>query len=212
MSTRLSGEVICFADDTNVFYIGDTIDVIASAMRTDLEVIKKWVSMNQLFVNVNKTNYIIFSKPNKKVENINDLKWDEIDIERKSVAKFLGFCIDENLTWEDHLKYVISKVSPVVRNLWRLKSVLTAQAKKCVYFGLIQSHLLYLCLIWSNASMEILEPLRILHNRAIKTLYGMHPRTSSKDVYLQTGLLDVPQLSFFIGSYFRFYGNKGFLA
>ena len=40
MSTRMSGEVICFADDTNVFYIGDTIDVIASAMRTDLEVIK----------------------------------------------------------------------------------------------------------------------------------------------------------------------------
>ena len=34
----MSGEVICFADDTNVFYIGDTIDVIASAMRTDLEV------------------------------------------------------------------------------------------------------------------------------------------------------------------------------
>ena len=71
LSTRMSGEVICFADDTNVFNIGDTIDVIASAMRTDLEVLK-WVSMNQLCVNVNKTNYIIFSKPNKKVDNIND--------------------------------------------------------------------------------------------------------------------------------------------
>ena len=64
-------------------------------------------------------------------------KWEGIDIERKSAAKFLGFCNDENLTWEDHVKYVISKVSPVLRNLWWLKSVLTAHAKKCVCFGLI---------------------------------------------------------------------------
>jgi len=55
--------------------------------------------------------------------------------------------------------------------------------------------------------MEILEPLRILHNRAIKILYGMHPWTPTKDVYLQTALLDMSGSSFFICSHFWFYGN-----
>lgn len=138
------------------------------------------------------------------------MQWEGLSIERKSAAKFLGFYINENLTREDHVKYVISKISPVVRKIWRLRSVLTAQAKKCVYLGLIQSHLLYIGLVWSNASMEVLEPLRILHNRAIKILYGMHPRTPTKDVILQTGQLDMSRLSLLSATTFGFMVFKGF--
>jgi len=50
------------------------MEEIASAMTTDSKVLREWVSINQLFVNENKTIYVVFSKTYKKIENIENRK------------------------------------------------------------------------------------------------------------------------------------------
>ena len=69
----------------------------------------------------------------------------------------------------------------------RLQNILTENAKKCVFYGLILSHLLYMIVVYGTATYSRLEPIYVLRNRAVKMLYKINPRTHTDDVYSQTG-------------------------
>ena len=209
-ANTLHGIPTLFADDTNIFYFGDSKEEIVLKMKSDLEIIKKWVDLNMLFINLSKTKYIFFSKPSNKIESDFVLEYTDTVIGRVSYVKFLGFYLDENLLWEVHINQVVKKLSPFVRMLCRLNSVLSDKAKKCIYYGLIQSHLVYMNVIWCNASSVVLGPVNILQNRAIKNLYNLNHRTHTSDVYSSSCLLNFSKLSFLSAAYFGFATIKGY--
>lgn len=104
----------------------------------------------------------------------------------------------------------MKKISPVIGVLFRLQRILSEKAKKCIYFGLIQSHLLYMNVIWNTATATRTKPLQILQNRAVKILFKIHHRTSSEEVYASTGLLNIFKLSILTSASFGFHIIKGF--
>ncbi len=61
---------------------------------------------NKLSVNITKTNYVIFKSRSKKFYTDTPLKFNGNLISQKKTVKFLGVCIDENLTWKSHISHV----------------------------------------------------------------------------------------------------------
>ena len=57
---------ILFADDTNLFYHGKNLDSVMQTMNTELKKVTEWLCVNKLSINVDKTNYIIFTSGKKK--------------------------------------------------------------------------------------------------------------------------------------------------
>ena len=55
-----------FADDTNVYCQSDTLESLVKTVNRELKLLKKWLDTNELSLNIDKTNYIIFHSKSKK--------------------------------------------------------------------------------------------------------------------------------------------------
>ena len=61
-----------------------------------------------------KTKYVLFCKVkmcNSLLLQLPIMTFNNIKIKRGSSIKFLGFIIDENLVWKNHIKVVENKIS-----------------------------------------------------------------------------------------------------
>ena len=105
-------EPIMFADDTNLFYSHQNIKTLFGTVNCELEKICEWFRANKLTLNVRKTNYTLFHKNSTKDKL--PLKMPESIIKRKSLVKFLGVMLDENISWENHIKTIEKKNQPKI--------------------------------------------------------------------------------------------------
>ena len=58
---------IVFADDTNFSYSGDKLSEVCETVSTELDKLYRWFQVNKLFLNIAKTNFMIFG--NKQSED-----------------------------------------------------------------------------------------------------------------------------------------------
>ena len=105
-----------FADDTNIFVADHNLNNLICNINYELQVISEWFQVNKLSVNVNKTNFVLFVSPKKFYDHNNLVNQTLINgrpmpIKQVRSAQFLGVYLDEHLTWSDHVKTVIGKIS-----------------------------------------------------------------------------------------------------
>ena len=91
-----------FADDTNIFYSSHDLITLQKVMNRELKKVKKWLDANQLALNIDKTNFVIFHSPQKKIAEQIIIKFMKKKIQRKISVKFLGVLLDSNLKWKSH--------------------------------------------------------------------------------------------------------------
>ena len=67
----------------------------------------------------------------------------EFEIQFLQTVKFFGIKLDENLTFNDHVKNVTTNISKSVGVMRRLHCQLPAEAMVKLYYSLVYSHLTY---------------------------------------------------------------------
>ena len=88
---------ILFADDTNLILYDKTILNLKDKMQTDINKLFKWLNINKLSININKTNVLLFNIRNKN-ENINlNLYINNIKLKQVTYIKNVGVYIDDKL-------------------------------------------------------------------------------------------------------------------
>lgn len=141
----LHGSPTLFADDTNLFYTGNSEVELMNLIQSDLHVLSSWLSQNKLLLNVKKTQYLFFHKKSFVPSSLNCVFADNSLVERVTCVKFLGLLIDSTLSWTDHVKFVKSKITPVIGVLSRFRYLnIQPSLLRGIYYCLIQSHLTYL--------------------------------------------------------------------
>ena len=115
-----------------------------------------WFRANQLSLNVDKTNYIIFG--NKHLPNDSSLNMDDTVIQHVNSTKFLGVYIDSTLSWNIHVNHVASKIAQGIGALNRAKFIVPRSVLLSLYYSLIYPYLQY-CknIIWRNANSTLLN-------------------------------------------------------
>ncbi len=98
-------------------------------------------------MNVQKSKYIIFHTPKKKVDSLH-LIIDGTVIERVSDFNFIGLTLDENLNWKGHLNEISNNISKSIGILNKIKRVIPLKTKILLYNSLILLHLNYDILTW----------------------------------------------------------------
>src|SRR6218665_946291 len=109
-------------------------------MNTELEKIVDWFNINKLSLNPDKTNYILFRSPRKKINDIN-LYLNKIPITQSHTSTFLGVIIDQYLSWKDHIALVCKKVSKNIGIIAKIRYCLSFQNLKNLYYTLIFPYL-----------------------------------------------------------------------
>ena len=126
-----------FADDTTVFASDIDINNVHAIVNRELVGVDKWLKADRFSLNVSKTSYMIFS--NQK--NASDIRIRDSILTKVSTVKFLGVTLEENLTFNDHVKNVNTKLSKSVGIMMRLHCQLPADIMVKLYYYLVYSHL-----------------------------------------------------------------------
>ena len=80
-----------------------------------------------------------------------DIRIRDSILTKVSTVKFLGVTLDENPTFNDHVKNVTTKISKSVGVMRRLHCQLLADVMVKSYSSLVYSHLTYALLAWGRS-------------------------------------------------------------
>ena len=192
------GEFILFADDTNIFVEGSSPEDAYHKGNIILKSVQQYMLVNKLHINLSKCCYIHFkpnrypsSNPSPDVE----LKLDDFPIKKKKTAKFLGVIIDENLSWDAHIKSLKQKLSYATSTLNRIRDSLPVHTYRELYYTLFESHLTYCISVWGGTTQENISKLWKAQKLCIRTLFG--DREAFQDKFMtscRTRSIDSQQL------------------
>ena len=157
-----------YADDSNILITADS-EAEAYTKLNDLSAsLIKWVDTNGLFLNLKKTNYLLFSR-SRKID-YQDVHIRGTKIERKTEARFLGVIIDDKLTWSKHISAVRTKMSRYLGILCKIKYMIPLNARLQIYHSFIQSHINYCSLVWGFAKRSHIESIFTMQKKGIRAV------------------------------------------
>ena len=143
---------IMFADDTNLFSTGNSIDAVEQQLNTKLVLINTWFQANLLSLNVTKTSFIIFGRKKNLTANIyinNGL------IQRQHDTKFLGVILSADLKWDKHIDIVTNKVSKNIGIIAKARHLLPQHLTRTLYLTLVDPYISSCNLVWSLSHTSI---------------------------------------------------------
>ena len=111
------------------------------------------------------------------------------NIESTKSMKILGVYIDNNLTWETHIKSVKSKTFRIIRNLARTTSVLPLKSRRQLYDALVTPHFSYNDIVWGGMSKGLCADLQKAGNFAAKSLLGMRKKDSATEALIKLNMM-----------------------
>ena len=154
-------DFILYADDTNVFYKHENIDMMCKIVIVELDKLCTWLALNKLALNISKTNFMIFSN-HKTIEH--SISIDGVNLQKVDSLRFLGVCIDHQITWKDHITYISDKLSKSVAIIYR------AKALYCLYNVIFKPHFIYCIEVWGNTYVNNIKPVFILKKSYVNCL------------------------------------------
>ena len=183
-------EVLQFADDTMLYLSHKHIAYLRFCFETDLANIQDWFNANKLTLNITKSVLMHFNA--KGTREALNVKIGNTILPVVKNTKFLGVYIDENLNWNEHAKHPQLKLKSRSCLQNKGKYLLSAHAKKMVYFAQIHSILLYGILMWGNMIQKSdLSKLQKLQNRCVQTI---HPNMQIEKIYKNLRILTITKM------------------
>ena len=94
------------------------------------------------------------------------IRGQEITFSKSITA--LGICIDENLTFDEHVNNICLKASRQISALQRLTNFIDMPGKKAIYNSFIVSNFNYCPLVWYFTSRESINKMQKIQERALR--------------------------------------------
>jgi hypothetical protein len=110
----------------------------------------KWFRDNNMKVNCNKFQYMIFGNCNDENDHI-DVEGNTIHAQK--VVKLLGVYIDVNLNFDLHVNEICKKAGRKL-NVLRLSRNLDEQSKLILFHSFIMSNFEYCSIVWHFCSKD----------------------------------------------------------
>ena len=198
-STKLL-DPIMFAGDTNFFYTNKNIKVLFETANKELRYVNEWFLANKLSLNVGKTKYLFFHKPNACDSiplRLPIVNFNNIEIKRESSVKFQGVIIDENITWNKHMELVENKVSKNIGILYRASHYLDKKSLKSIYFSFIHNYVNYCNIAWASTSRTKIDKILKKQKHAVLIIYNKDKFTHLKPLMRDMNVLNVFQINIF---------------
>ncbi|OWF50811.1 RNA-directed DNA polymerase from transposon BS [Mizuhopecten yessoensis] len=188
----IQAKIKLFADDTSLYVTVDIPRVSADILNSDLNKFHNWSQRWLVNFNPSKTETLLISrktiKPFHPPLNMNNTNISEV-----ATHKHLGIFLSGNGHWNEHISYLISKISPKINILRKFKFSLDRYSLQTMYYTLIRPILDYGDILWdclTKAQSELLENLQL---EAARIVTGGTRLTSRIKLYTETGWLPLEE-------------------
>jgi hypothetical protein len=112
-----------FAVDSSLFYTNKNLSIPESTVSNELVSVHEWLCANKLSLNIEKTSYVIFHPPQKKLDYTVKISLNELHIKREKTIKYLGIVIDCHLNWKSHISEISKKIRRNIGIIFKLRSL-----------------------------------------------------------------------------------------
>ena len=165
------------------------IVIIESHLNADLGKLAHWFDNNYLSLNTSQSKFVLFGS-NRKLQSCHDvnLVMNNACLENSDSFKYLGMKIHKNMTWNEQIDSLITKVNQRIALLKRVKPPLPWDARITLYYTLISPLFDYADVIWGDKDNTTpMGDLQILQNKAAKVILGLPGYASSTDALKSLG-------------------------
>lgn len=180
---------ILFADDTNIFLEGHDVNSVIDQMNIEMKKLLEWTIANKLSLNIDKTNYMVFTTKGKPVQSNLSVIINDKPLKQVKSSKFLGVIIDDRLSWTEHTKYLKNKIAKGIGILCKARKVLNESTLVTIYNSFIYPYITYGLEVWGNAAEIHLKPMIVLQKRAIRIIKSAHYREHTPPLFKSCNLL-----------------------
>ena len=151
MPQAVNSELLLYADDTCLIYMGKNIQKIEEQLNSDFTSLCEWFIDNKLSVHFGeeKTKSILFgTKRQLKDQRDLNLKYGDIEIKQYCRVTYLGCILDNILSGEHMAAKVLNTVNNRLKFLYRKQKFLSLSLRRLLCNALIQPHFDYACVAW----------------------------------------------------------------
>ena len=159
-----------FADDTNIYFESDDPTRLSKTVNKELKKVKSWLDCNKLALNIEKTNFVLFHSPRKKLPNLMNLKFGKSSIKKTKYVKFLGVLVDEHLSWKYHINELYKKLSRTTGIFFKIRHYIPIETLICLYNSLFSSFLSYGIIAWGLTYTSYLNPVFLLQKKILRCI------------------------------------------
>ena len=139
---------------------------ISEGLQTDIDEIMNWSADNKMILNESKTKSMLVTgkRLGKKVEQSTlQLHVNSTELEQVSSHKLLGVTIDNQLTFDQHIENLCTKLSQRIAVLRKIRRSLPLDQRKLYGNAMIKQTMLYASTVWTSCSAENLQRVFKLH-------------------------------------------------
>jgi hypothetical protein len=183
---------LLFADDLATMFFFNKEGKVKIIINKYLKEIEKWLVKWKLKMSGSKCGYMCFSKSNYKVNF--DIKLFEELIPHNKTCMFLGVMLDERMSFNEHLEYILKKISNrqnLLKILAHKKWKLSCNTLLMIYYSLIRSIIDYVSFIGNTLSVNLTDKFQRIQNRALKTIYHCPVLTNLKRLEQNIGMFSI---------------------
>lgn len=196
--SEISGEyTILYADDTTLIFSEENPHAMLTSVQRACKALDRHFSAHDLLINAQKTQCLFFGY---RIENTLSFTYRNINIQSSERVSFLGVEIDQRLDWRAHIENVALNVSRYCYALRIISENVGINAALSAYHAFIQLRIRYGLIFWGNSPE--LERVVILQKKCIRSIFGMKPRDSCKNVFRGRKILTI--ISMYILDSFMF--------
>lgn len=171
-------EITMYADDTLIFAEADTEQKCHENLNFDMENINTWLKMNKLKLNESKTKLMEINM-NSNIE----FKINDKIIEKVKNIKYLGFIIDSDLKFKDHIDYICRKIGKKIGFFKRIRNKINTINSINIYNTIVKPHFEYgSTILYTCCTKQQIERLQKLQNKAMRSILKCNRYTSTRSM------------------------------
>lgn len=112
-------------------------------------------------------------------------------IELVSAFKTLGISFSETMSWDDHINFIISKLSSVAGLIYRNKHILPRRIKLLLYNSLFYSHINYGHLIWGTTTLTNFQKIFVLQKKILRSICNVSLEYPADLLFNELGVMKI---------------------
>ena len=171
-----------FADDSQLHRSAVLEDLrdTASQMKTCIENVAKWMKLNKLKMNDDKTELMLAgSKSKLRKTDLNAITFSDCKISLSKSVRNLGIYLDEPLSMETHVSHLCKTLYLQLRRISKIRSFLSVDAANKLAVAFILSRLDYCNSLLAGISDDKLTKLQRIQNNAARLVLRESRRCSA---------------------------------
>ena len=181
---------LMYADDTTIYFNLEDfpLEDREVLINDELEKVNKWLKLNKLAVNVDKTKSMLFHKRRPVIPIQFSMNNRVIDVVQH--FNYLGIMLDADMSWKTHVAMVRNKLSRINGILHRLKYIYPQNVLITLYKSLFVPHINYGSLVWGHAGGALDK----IKKKAVRTITYSNYAAHSEPLLKELNLLKVKDL------------------